>query len=393
MPTVMERHGQVADMVRVRWGDLLAEMNRTAHQRDVAELPPPPETMRAAAEAGLPGLALPKELGGGGVDRLTWGMVLEQIGYLCTDTGFPHLLSINATIAQALYDTGRSALIERYVVPLAEGRYAAGIAYSEDADAFSFKTRLRKAGDVHLLSGAKQYITGGLLANALLTYALDDAGDMQACMVHSDDPGVKVTRADALGYRTTAAGTVTFDNVQITPDRMVTDQDGLTHAQRLLSDQRLWVVCAPLGRAQGILEECVARLDGTVRYGEKLAEFRNVQVSLGRMYVAIESARAMLYRALSHLDTGAADPVFDPIVSAAKCFVVDQVRLVVDLALRLQGGHGYYGHPDLGRYLRDYTGLAIAGGTQDILEANLGAIAVAHNRPYLRKRNSSWSSN
>ena len=379
MSFITDRRSLVANLVRDRWGDMLAELNRTAHERDTAELPPPPEIMRQAGESGLQGLPLPKEVGGAGVDRLTWGMVLEQIGYLCGDTGFPHLISINATIAQLVYEAGRAALVNDYVIPIAAGNCTAGIAYSEDSDAFDFQTRLRAHGDAFLLSGRKHYITGGLLADVFLTYALDEYGDMRALMAHRADRGVVVSRADALGYRSTAAGTVTFTDVVVTPERMVVDTDGLTHAQRLLSDQRLWIVCAPLGRAQGILEECIARLERTHRYGERLAEFRNVQVSLGRMFIALEAARNMLYRALTHLDDGAAEPVFDPIVSAAKCFVVDQIRLVIDLALRLEGGYGYYGHPDLGRYLRDYTGLVIAGGTQDILEANLGALAVAHN--------------
>jgi alkylation response protein AidB-like acyl-CoA dehydrogenase len=374
---VMDRRGEVANLVLTRWGDLLNEISASVVDRDAAELPPPPELMAAAASTGLQALALPRQVGGEGVDPLTWGMVLEQIGYRCMDVAFPLLLSIRTTIAQLLYETGRADVIEGYVIPIAEGRCAAGTAYTEDADAFAFHTQIHRKGDGYVLSGHKVYVTGGLLTDVFLTYPLDEAGDMVACLVHRDDPGVRVTPADGLGHRTTAAGTVTFDDVLLPADRLVAASDGLTHAQRFLSDQRLWIVCAPLGRAQAVLEDCVARLTGTIRYGESVAGMKNVQSSLGRMYVAIESARAMLYHALSYVTAGGAEPIFDPVVSAAKYFVAEQVRFVLELALRVLGGYGYYGTPHLGRYIRDYAGLAVAAGTQDILEVNLGATAVA----------------
>lgn len=69
--------------------------------------------------------------------------------------------------------------------------------------------------------------------------------------------------------------------------------------------------------------------------------------------------------------------MFDPILSAAKHFAAEQIRFVLESAFRVSGGYGFYGTPHLGRYMRDFSGLTLVAGTNDILETNLGAGVVA----------------
>ncbi len=380
MDDVTDRRAEVADLVDARWGDLLAEIGSTVVERDEARLPPPPGLMTATGTSGLQAYSLPRAAGGAEAGALTWGMVLEQVGYRCADSALPLILNHQIDIARLVCESGRTDLIERYAVPIARGEYGAGIAYTEDADAFSFRTVLRRKDDGYVLSGYKSYVTGGLISDVFLTYPLDESGDMLACLVQADDPGVTVTAAEPLGMRTAGAASVTFDDVPLPADRILEATDGLTHAQRFLSHQRLWLACAPLGRARAVLEECAARTASSIRYGEPVAGLKNVEASLGRMYVAIESARAMLYRALSWMDTGRAEPVFDPVIAAAKYHAVDRIRFVLERALNVLGGFGFYGTPHPGRYLRDFVGLVLAAGTQDTLEVNLGASVVARTR-------------
>ncbi|MFD8491838.1 acyl-CoA dehydrogenase family protein [Amycolatopsis sp. NPDC059657] len=373
------QRGEIADLVHTRWGPLLDEVGRTVVERDETRQPPPPELLDALAAAGLHRLSLPAEIGGEGVDVLTWGMVLEQVGYRCEDSALPMIINHTIDIARFVHESGRADLIEKYAIPIGTGTIGAGIAYTEDADAWSFRTVLRRKGDDFVLSGFKSYVTAGLMSDVFLTYPMDEAGDMVACLVERDDPGVTVTPAEPLGMRTAGAAALTFEDVLLPAERILQASDGLTHAQRFLSNQRLWITCAPLGRAQRVLEGCAARLSASIRYGEPVAELKNVESTLGRMYVAVESARAMLYRALSHVGAGLSEPVFDPILSAAKYFAAEQIRFVLESAFRVLGGYGFYGTPHLGRYMRDFSGLTLVAGTNDILEVNLGAGVVARS--------------
>ncbi|WP_189637356.1 acyl-CoA dehydrogenase family protein [Rhodococcus sp. ARP2] len=377
MIDVDARRAEVAELVQRRWGTLLTEISSTIVERDDARKPPPADLMAATGQTGLQALSLPPEVGGEGVDALTWGMVLEQIGYFCKDSALPLIINHQVDIARLICESGRNDLIERYARPVAEGHCGAGIAYTENADAFSFRTVLHQKEDGYLLNGYKSYITGGQMSDYFLTYALDQTGDMLACLVQSDDPGVTVTPAVPMGMKTAGASSISFDNVMLPTERILEASDGLTHAQRFLGNQRLWIACAPLGRAQAVLDECAVQLAGTTRYGEPVTDLKNVQASLGRMYIAIESARAMLYQALIRVSEGNTEPVFDPMVSAAKVFAVEQIRFVLERALGILGGFAFYESPHLGRYMRDFAGLSLAAGTQDILEVNLGAGVVA----------------
>jgi alkylation response protein AidB-like acyl-CoA dehydrogenase len=375
------RRRDVAELVRSRWGDLLTEVGNTVVERDHARVPPPADLLEAMGSTGLMALSLPEKLGGAGVDAVTWGMVLEQIGLLCADSGLPLIITHQIEVARVVGESGRTELIDRYAIPMTQSKCGAAFAYSENADAFSFRTVLHRKGDGYVLSGHKSYVTRGQISDVFLTYAADDAGDLRALLVERDDPGVTVTPAEPVGMRTAGAAAITFDDVFLPADRMLEASDGLSHAQRFLNKQRLWIPCAPVGRGQAVLADCVAHLKATQRFGGSIAELDNVKASLGRMYVAIESARAMVYQMLGHFAGGRAEALFDPVIAAAKCFVVGQVRLVLELAQNLLGGHGFYGTPHFGRYVRDYHGLSLAAGTQDVLEVNLGAGVVARAGP------------
>jgi len=364
-----------------RWGRLMTDINVDAAAREAGAIPIPRRFFTRAGLLGLQALPLPPSVGGEALDPVSWSLALERIGYLCQDSGFPLVLGFRAIIAQALFETGRPDVIERYVKPVARGTLGIAMAYSEDADAFSFRTTLRRTAAGYLLAGHKDFMTGGLQADVILTYARTEDDDMVACLVHKDDPGVHVTPLAPVGTRTSGPAALDLHDVPLPEERIVASVDGLSHAQRLLNARRLTVSCAPVGRARALVELCVARLNTTVRHGQKLGEFPNVQGALGRMYISVEAARAMLYRAAQRVADGEADPLFDSLVSAAKNFIAEQVRSVLDETTRVLGGYFYYGDPYFGTCMRDFAGLVAVAGTQDILEVNLGSLVRTHTPP------------
>jgi len=381
MWSVTDLQRAAATAVESRWGDLVAHVNEYAAARDAAGTPVPEAFFSRAGATGLQALSLPPPIGGG-ADPAQWIATLEHLGYLCRDYGFPLLLSNRALLAQALFDTGRRDLIDDYVTPIAHGELGIAVAYSEDADAFSLRTTLTrtKTAGRFVLEGHKDFVMGGGLAEVFLVYARTDTGDVSVCLVQRDDPGVTVTAADPLGTRTAAPVSLDLHAVQLSPERIVVDCDGLAHIQHLLGARRHTVCAAPLGRARALVEMTAARLASTTRHGQPLTALPNVQAALGRMYIAIEAARAMLYRVASRTPDQI-DPVFDPPAAAAKHFIAEQVRYVLEQAIRVLGGQFYYGDPGFGACLRDFAGLVAVARTQDLLEVNLGALAAAQLAP------------
>ncbi|MEU4847594.1 acyl-CoA dehydrogenase family protein [Streptomyces gilvosporeus] len=370
-------HDDLAALVRERWGALLARVNADVSERYAAGEPLPRWFAKAAADSGLTSFAVPREAGGQGAGPRAWGRVLEEIGYLCEDDAVPYTVSMQAGIATALWEADRRAPARRYVPPIVEGTSLAALAYSEDADPFAPSTLLHHTGDGFLLTGHKTHVSGAALADVFLTYARDDNGDMVALIVERDDPGVRLGPTASVGHRTNGPRTLTFRDTPVPADRIVAARDGLGHAQCFLNARRLVAACGPLGRARALLERCARRTASTTRYGRPLSELPNVQGALGRMYIALEAAQAMLHRAFDRAESGRCDPLFDPVVTAAKHFVVEQLRFVTDQSFRVLGGHSCYGDPRYGRALRDVTDLIVAAGAQDTLEVLLGTVAVS----------------
>ncbi|MEG3630828.1 acyl-CoA dehydrogenase family protein [Streptomyces poriticola] len=375
----------VRRMVHDRWGSLVDEVNEAAAERDESGSPVPVRFYRAAGELGLTGYTMPRQFGGEGGGPFVWGLIVEHLGYLCEDTAFPLVMSFQPEIAKIVIEYCAEPAVERYAVPLGRGERIGGLAYTEDADAFSMSGTTIVAHDGGLVvRGRKSFSGPARVSDHFITFASDGTGDLAGVLVDAAAPGVEVTPVDTIGYRSIGGGSVTFQEVVVPDVQIVSRTDGLTPLNQLLNAARITIACGPLGRAQALFEHCVERLNQTVRQGAPLAEMPNVQARVGRMYVALESARAVLYQALIRMDEGSVDPVFDPSISVAKYLVTEKVNFVVDCAFRLMGGYSYYGDRRFGQALRDFKGGMLAAGTQDLLEINLGALALA-GRPLRRK--------
>ena len=305
-------------------------------------------------------------------------MTLQELGYLSNDIGLCYVMSVFAHVATEIVLSGRADLIDRYARPMAQGRRFGAFAYTDTSDAFSFNTTARKTADGrYVISGLKPILTGALIADTFVVYVRNEADDIAVFILERDDPGVIIDPLDMAGLRGMGLGSLTLREVTVEPDRLLVASDGLGYAQQFLNVRRGIAACAPLGRMEAILEEVARHMSTTIRYGQPLSQFPNVQEELGSMYVSVESSRAVVYRALDRVRDGRADAEFDPVVSAAKYHVGEESIKVALSAMRLMGGEGYKRARGFERYLRDFAGLLAGAGTQEILAFDLGISIVS----------------
>ena len=364
---------ELAQTVQRRFGRFISEqVNPGTSARDAANAPLPREVLREAARLGLAGMSLPRDAGGEGCDVSTWGMVLEEVAYLCDDLSFPLVISLFAAVASTIHDSGRRDLIERYVRPMVRGERFASFAYSEERDAFGFHSSAARDGDRYVLNGRKVIVTGGLLADVFMTYLRAEGGDLAVILVERDDPGVEVTPVSTMGVRAAGLASLRLDNVRVPVDRALVASDGLGHVQRFLNQRRLLLSCGALGRMRWAVDACVQLLSETERYRMALTDMQAVQAKLGKLFVSLETSRIVVHHGLQRLASKAYDPVWDPHLSAAKYYLTAQALEVGHTILHLTGGRGYESKYGFERYVRDVTGLISGSGAQDILEVDLG---------------------
>ena len=368
-----DRVAGLAAETQRRFGRFVREwVDPGAEARDRTGEPLPRAVLEEAGRAGLTGFSLPPEVGGQGRDKFEWGIVLEEVARLSRDPGLLSLIDVGAGVVELLVATGRRDLVERYAIPIAAGTYVCPPAAYEGRDPFEYATIAREEAGGWRLDGGKPFIGGALLADAFLVYARDEAsGDILSFLVERGDAGVCVDRLATPGLRSMGFGSLSLAGVRLPGERVVADADALSAMNAYLRNRRLMTACAAVGHLRGLLDACILALAGRRRGGRGVLELPNVQRTVGEMYAAVHTSRAIVHRALA-TTSGPRDGFFDPMATVAKEFVAEQAIRVGRAVMDLQGGEGYMSRQPWERYVRDALGLIGGQGAQELLLIQLG---------------------
>jgi alkylation response protein AidB-like acyl-CoA dehydrogenase len=370
---------EVADYVSAELADFFAvHLDPYATERDEACETIPRAAFLHAAQLGLLNYLIPREVGGMGGSRRAFGLVLEQIGEQCAEIAFPTMLMMYADVPNIIHRARRSELDERYVRPMAEGHMIGAFAFTDYGDAFDFQTRMFRKGDRYVVSGTKCLQTGGMLADAFVTYVRDEKDDMRVLLVDRNDPGVQTVPMPTLGLRSAGLTQLRLDAVELGEERDLSGTDGLADVQIFLNSRRMFLVCPLVGMMHRIIKTCVQHLDDVVREGRPLTQAQTVQARLGNMYARYLTSRAILHDALDRIARGEINDMFDPIISAAKFIIAENVVDVGEKAIRLTGWRGYSKQLPVERLYRAALAALTGHTAQDLLEINLGVIAASN---------------
>jgi len=376
-----ERLDGLAAEVQRRFGRFVREwVNPGADARDRTGEPLPRALLAEAGRLGLPGFSLPPEIGGQGRDRFEWGIVLEEVSRISRDAGLSPVLDVSAGVAEVLVRTGRAELIERYAVPMAAGACVCPPAAYESREPFEYRTTVREVAGGWRLDGSKPFVGGAVFADAFLVYAREEeSGDILSFVVERGDDGVCVDRLPTTGLRSMGFGSVAMDRVRLPGERLVTGGDAVSAFNEYLGNRRLMTACSVVGHMRALFEECVLGLDGRQRGGRSVLELPNVQRTVGEMFTAVHTSRAIVHRALA-TTYGRRDRFFDPASTVAKEFAAEQAIKVGLAVMNLQGGEGYMRRHPWERYMRDALGLIGGQGAQELLLIQLGQHAALELR-------------
>jgi alkylation response protein AidB-like acyl-CoA dehydrogenase len=366
---VKERIVALDAEVERRFGSFIRDrVNPGAPERDRANEPLPRELVAEAGRLGLLGFCLPREVGGEGRDRFEWGIVVEEVARRSTDTALASIIDLNAGVAELLLGAGRADLARR----MAAGLMVCPPAAYESRDPFDYLTIATASGEGWALDGCKPFVGGAVFADAFLVYARErESGDILALLVERGDAGVAVDPLPTMGLRSIGFGSLGLHGVRLGEERLVVAADALSTMNTYLRNRRLVTACAVVGHMRALFDSCVLSLGDRQRAGRSVLEFPNVQRTVGEMFTAVESSRAMVHHALE-TTYGPRDQYFDPVATAAKEFVAEQAIKVGIAAMSLHGGEGYMSRHPWERFMRDALGLIGGQGAQEMLLIQLG---------------------
>lgn len=332
------------------------------------------------AEMGLPGLPVPPEYGGAGLDPLSTAIALEALGYGCEDGGLvfslcAHLLACVVPI----WRHGSEEQKRRLLPGLCDGSRIAANAMTEadsGSDAFAMATHAEPDGDGFILHGAKTFCTNAPAADLALVYAVTDRdkgyhGGITAFLVEADAPGFRSGQTFAkMGLRTSPIGEVVLDGVRAASQDILGGVGaGATIFVQSMEWERTLIAACHVGTMQRLLERSIDHARNRSASGRPIGKFQAVAHRIVDMKVRLDAARLMVRHAAWRLDRHR-DVAID--ASAAKLFVSESLVDSALDAVRTLGGYGFMVEYDVERTLRDAVGGLLYSGTNDVQRNVIG---------------------
>jgi alkylation response protein AidB-like acyl-CoA dehydrogenase len=335
------------------------------------------EIVAKMAAQGYLGAIVPQEYGGAGLDYLTYGLIVEQVGR--GDSSMRTVVSVQTSlVCSGILRWGTEEQKQHYLPKLCSGEWLGCFALTEPdtgSDAANQKTRARKTDSGWVINGSKMWISNGNHAKVALVFAQTDPEKGHrgvACfLVDTDQPGFQPQPIHGkLGLRASDTAEISLDDVEVSDDQLLGDVgDGFKVAMGNLDSGRYSVASGCVGICQGCLDASVQYAKERVQFGRPIASFQLVQEMLTEIKLRTDAARMLVWRAGYLKDAGRPNTTE---TSVAKLYATESAFECANTALQVHGGAGYVDDYPIERYLRDVRVTTLYEGTSQIQKLIIG---------------------
>ena len=301
------------------------------------------------ADMGFTGILIDEAQGGLGLGHVEAGVVLEEIGRNLSPSPF---LQTAVAAVEAMKGTPHA---ERWFPGILAGETVAALAIDEGAKhRSSVAMKAERAGNGFKLTGAKQFVHHGHVADVLIVAArtagsADDESGVTLFAVPKDAAGMSA-KAERLTDASLAAR-IEFDGVEVDADAVIGEVDaGRTPLDRLLRAGRAGAAAEMLGVGAGAMDMTVNYLKERKQFGTLIGTFQALQHRAAHLYSEMEVARAAVLKAQQLLDAG--DEKADAAVSVAKAMTGLATMLSVQEGIQMHGGIGMTDEYDIGFFMK-----------------------------------------
>ena len=347
------------------------EFPDAAHECDINETIPI-EILNKARKLDLVGLFIPEEYGGPGLGFFEHALVLEE--FWKVDPGIGQQLNSITFGAEELLLFGTEEQKKKYLPPIFDGNGILGFAITEPdagSDTASATTSAVKDGDDYVINGSKVMIGNGTVGTHMLVYCLTNpdaqskTGRHSIIMVETDRDGYKADPMHGkMGLRASDTASIYLNNCRVPRQNLIgVEGNGFIQLMKFFDHSRAYVAAHGVGLAQGALDMAVKHVRGRQQFGRPLAALQSTQFKIAEMATKVETARNMVYKSAWLLDQGKPDSKLTAMAKMYACHIAVEV---VDEALQLHGGYGYFNDYDIERFYRAAKVLEIYEGTKEV---------------------------
>jgi acyl-CoA dehydrogenase len=339
-------------------------------ERDDAEALEALEALKAEAkERSLWALGHPSEIGGGGIDLMSFVLLNEIIGR--SHWGQWAVGSLSMQDAIMLHAYGSDEQRERWLVPMVSGDIYPSVALTEPdvagSDPTLIETRAEQDGDEWVINGQKWFTTGADRAAYTTVFCRTEPDTaaphaaMTMIIVPVGTPGYEIVRRiPTMGHTTGAHCELRFTDARVPLSNTLGRRgEAFAIAQARLGPGRLFHAMRWLGQAQRAFELMVGRANERYAHGSLLAEKGEIRRYVAESAAEIQAARLLTIDAARTLVAGDDARVQ---ISLVKFWGARMLHNVIDRAIQVHGALGLTADLPLeamyreARYARIYDG-------------------------------------
>ena len=382
-----EQHLATREMVRAFARDEVAPV---AAKYD-AEAKFPWDNIRKMGELGLLGVPWPEELGGSGLDYISYITVLHELAKVDASHGLT--VAAHTTLGTSpIVNCGTDEQRRRYVPLLAAGRVMGGFGLTEPeagSDAGGTRTTAVRRGDCYVLNGVKRFITHGSVGEIFVVTAVTEPSKgtkgISAFILTKETSDIESARRvgvgdepslprlagfhagrkeDKLGWRASDTAELIMEDVEVpVENRLGEEGQGFINFMRTLDSGRIGIAALSLGIAEGAFEQALKYSSVRKQFGQAIAHFQGVQFQLSDMATEIEAGRHLVYHAAWLAQRG---QPYTKEAAMAKLFCSELAMRATIKAVQIHGGYGYTKDYPVERMMRDAKICEIGEGTSEI---------------------------
>ncbi len=331
----------------------------------------PADNLRKMGELGFLGVPFPAQYGGGGLDTLSFALMMEELARVCGSTTLS--VAAHCSLCCAPINMfGTESQKKKYLPDLLAGKKFGSFCLSEPgsgSDAGAMTTVAKRDGDFYTLNGAKMWVTNGGYAGTYVVFAKTnpEAGTsgISAFIVEREFPGIVVGKKEnKLGLRASDTRQISFESCKVPVGNLLGKEgEGFKYAMQILDGGRIGIGAMALGLGQAAFEKATAYSKERKAFGQQIADFQAIRWYLADMATEIHAARLMVHHAAELKDAG---KPFVKEAAMAKLFASEMAMRACNKAIQVFGGYGYLMDYPVERYWRDCKLTEIGEGTSEV---------------------------
>ncbi|GAB4201274.1 MAG: acyl-CoA dehydrogenase family protein [Thermoflexibacter sp.] len=326
----------------------------------------PKHLIKKFGEIGAFGPTIPVEYGGGGLDSIAYGLIMQEIER--GDSGMRSTVSVQSSLVMyPIYAYGSEAQRRKYLPKLASGEMLGCFGLTEPdhgSNPSGMVTNFKDMGDYYLLNGAKMWISNSPEADIAVVWAKNEEGRIHGLIVERGMEGFSTpTTHNKWSLRASCTGELVFDNVKVPKENLLPNKSGLGAPLGCLDSARYGIAWGVIGAAMDCYETARRYANERIQFGKPIASFQLVQKKLAEMLTEITKAQLLALRLGQLKNAGKATTAQ---ISMAKRNNVAMALEIARESRQILGGMGITGEYPIMRHSMNLESVITYEGTHDI---------------------------